>query len=139
MLSQTAEYALRAAVWLAQHSDRPQTTQEIAAGMQVPAMYLSKVMQLLVRGGTVHAQRGRSGGFILVKPAGQVSLYEVIHAVDPFRRITKCPLGLARHCKQLCPLHTKLDRSLEAIENDFKSTFLADLVEPRQIGAATHA
>lgn len=135
MLSQTAEYALRAAVWLATHTDRPQTTMEIADGMAVPPLYLAKVMQVLVRAGVVRGQRGRTGGFVLVKPASETSIYEVVNGIDPVRRIKECPLGLAEHREQLCPLHARLDQSLAVIENDFKQTCLADLIERRTSNA----
>ena len=71
MISQTAEYALRAIVYLA-GQELPQTTQQIAATTRVPAGYLSKVLQALARGGLVHSQRGLHGGFTLA--AGLVPL-----------------------------------------------------------------
>lgn len=47
MISQTAEYALRAVVYLGSQTGQPTTTQRIAAATQVPVGYLSKVMQSL--------------------------------------------------------------------------------------------
>jgi Rrf2 family nitric oxide-sensitive transcriptional repressor len=61
IFSQTVEYALRAAVWLADHDDG-QTTQEIAEATKVPPSYLAKVLQSLRRAGLVHAKRGVGGG-----------------------------------------------------------------------------
>ena len=144
MFSHTTEYALRAVVWLADHTDEPQTAREIADGMSVPPMYLSKVMQFLVRAGLVHGQRGKLGGFTLARPVDRMSVFDVVNAVDPIRRIVTCPLGLARHRKVLCPLHRKLDQTLAAIEHDFKTTFLSDLVEAPavemvQLVGASHA
>jgi Rrf2 family transcriptional regulator, nitric oxide-sensitive transcriptional repressor len=141
VFSQTTEYALRAVVWLADHPSEPQTAREIAEGMSVPQMYLSKVMQLLVRAGVVRGQRGKSGGFVLAKPVDELSVWEVVNAVEPLRRIRTCPLGLARHRHLLCPLHRKMDQTLASIEDDFKSTFISDLVEapatiPELIGVA---
>ena len=64
MISQTAEYALRAVVFLSMNVDAAFTTQQIAVATKVPAAYLSKVMQSLVRAGLVRSQRGLGGGFI---------------------------------------------------------------------------
>src|SRR5260370_27456238 len=115
MLSQTVEYSLRAIVWLASHPDDPQTNQQIANATLVPAGYLSKVMQSLGRGGLVTAQRGKRGGFLLARPAGELSVLEVINTVEPIQRIRECPLGMAAHGARLCRLHKRLDPPLSMI------------------------
>ena len=125
MLSQTAEYALRAIVYLADHTD-PQTTTRIAEGTQVPAGYLAKVMQHLSRAKVVHAQRGLNGGFTLERPATELTVLDVINAVDPIRRILECPMGL--HGVDLCPLHRQLDDTALAAEATFRNTTIAQLL-----------
>ena len=129
MFSQTAEYALRAVVWLADNEAAPVTTQQIARATQVPADYLSKVMQALGRAGLVSAQRGKNGGFLLTRPARRVTILDVINCVDPIVRIRKCPLNLKSHGRVLCPLHRKLDDAMDHIEQAFSSTTIADLLE----------
>ena len=129
MFSQTAEYALRAVVWLAAHPGEPQTNLEIAAAAQVPADYLSKVMQSLGRGALVQAQRGKHGGFTLARPADRISILEVVNAVDPIRRIRTCPLGLKSHGQRLCALHRRMDDAMAHVERALGSTTIADLVE----------
>src|SRR5271165_101255 len=108
MLSQTAEYALRAMVALATRSGEARTAQEIARASRVPLDYLSKVLNSLVRAGIVSGQRGRGGGFQIVRPVSEITVLEVVTAVDPLRRIRSCPLGLQAHGENLCPLHRKL-------------------------------
>src|SRR6266550_7980483 len=115
MISQTAEYALRAVVYLASRPEAAQTTPAIAEVTKVPAGYLAKVMQSLGRGGLVHSQRGLGGGFTLAKPADQLSVFDVIEAVDPIHRIQSCPLGLKGHMN-LCPLHRRLDNAIGMVE-----------------------
>jgi Rrf2 family protein len=124
VITQTAEYALRAIVFLADQ-DQPCTTSAIARKTQVPAGYLAKVMQGLSKAGLVHAQRGLHGGFLLVRSADDLTILEVINAVEPIRRYHECPLGL--HGKNLCPLHRKLDDAAKTIEQTFASTTVADL------------
>jgi Rrf2 family transcriptional regulator, nitric oxide-sensitive transcriptional repressor len=135
MLSQTTEYALRAAVWLAQHHGTSQTTQQIAAATKVPVGYLSKVLQTLGKAGLVRALRGKRGGFELSKPPGAMKVLEIVSVVDPIRRIRTCPLGLASHSRQLCPLHSRIDQALASIEASFGSTSLADLLAPPSRGS----
>ncbi|HUE73113.1 MAG TPA: Rrf2 family transcriptional regulator [Pirellulaceae bacterium] len=131
MISQTVEYALRAVTHLAQQSPHAQTTEEIAEVTRVPRAYLSKVLQALVRGGVVHSQRGIGGGMTLTKSPAEVTILEVVNAVDPIQRIRTCPLGLASHGIHLCPLHTRLDSAMALVEDAFRNSTLAEvLAEP---------
>lgn len=127
MFSQTAEYALRAAVWLAQSGDAPRTNHEIAEATQVPASYLSKVLQALGRAGIVRGARGKRGGFELARPAEGLTILEIVNTVDPVRRIKSCPLGLASHRVALCPLHHKMDEAMETIEKSLGGATLAEM------------
>ena len=130
MFSQTVEYALRAVVYLA-GQEEPRTTQQIAEVTQVPSAYLSKVLQSLGRADIVKAQRGLHGGCSLVKAPAELTLWEVVQAVEPIKRIKTCPLGLDAHRTRLCPLHKKMDDALALIEKAFQETTMADiLAEP---------
>lgn len=124
MISQTTEYALRAVVYLADQN-KPRTTAAIADATQVPAGYLSKVMQGLCKAGVVHSQRGLHGGFALVDDPSELSVLTVINAVEPIRRFHECPLGL--HGKDLCPLHSKLNDAAILLEETFGDSTIADL------------
>ena len=138
MFSQTAEYALRAAVWLAETDGAPQTNQQIAIATHVPAGYLSKVLQALGRAGLVHGSRGKHGGFELTVPPDRLTILEIVNAVDPICRITACPLHLDSHKDRLCPLHQKMDQALATIEESFRSSTLAQLLtepgSPKPLG-----
>lgn len=127
MISQTAEYALRAIVYLADQNDAPRTTTQIAEITRVPAGYLAKVMQSLSRAGLVHAQRGLHGGFSLARPASELTVLDVVQAVDPLKRITHCPLGLEGHTS-LCPLHRRLDNAVAMVEEALRSSTIAELL-----------
>ncbi len=129
MISQTAEYALRAVVWLADHAGRTLSTQHIARGTQAPPGYLSRVLQELARAGLVASTPGRSGGFVLARPAAELTVLDVVSAVDPLKRIDRCPLGLASHRAGLCPLHRKLDEAAERTERVFRETSIQQLLE----------
>src|SRR5687768_13132529 len=116
MISQTAEYALRAVAALAAHPDESMVTQRLSELTKVPAGYLSKVLQALGRAGLVRSHRGLGGGFALTRPPDQVTIYDVVQAVDPVQRIRTCPLGIAGHGVRLCPLHRRLDDAMKAVE-----------------------
>ena len=128
MISQTAEYALRIAVYLASLEGKPATTAQIALATKTPSGYLSKILRNLARGGLVQSQRGLHGGSTLARPAQQMTVWDVVDAVDPIRRIRTCPLGLKSHGVSLCPLHRRLDSAIAWIETAFRATTIAELV-----------
>jgi Rrf2 family nitric oxide-sensitive transcriptional repressor len=128
MISQTAEYALRAVACLSRDPGAPMTTQQVADVTRVPMPYLSKVIQSLVRAGIVHSQRGLHGGVSLLHSPESLTVYEVIQAVDPLQRITSCPLGIESHGTQLCPLHRRLDDAMCQVEQAFRQSTIADLM-----------
>jgi Rrf2 family protein len=129
MLSQTVEYALRAVVQLAYVAPEAATTAELASVTKVPPAYLAKVLQALVRAGVASSQRGIGGGVTLARDAEELTILDIVNAVDPIRRIRTCPLELATHGTQLCPLHHRLDAALAQVEKAFGSTTLADVIQ----------
>jgi Rrf2 family protein len=128
MISQTAEYALRAIVALGSSPDRPVTTQQLAGQTRVPAGYLSKVLQALGKAGLVEAQRGLHGGFLLARPLNELTVLDVINAVDPLKRIERCPLGRESHRQRMCPLHRRLDEGIALVEGLFGETTIDELI-----------
>ncbi len=133
MFSKTVEYALRAVVHLAYHAPLAQTTDQIATATKVRKAYLSKVLQSLRRAGIVRSQRGVGGGMTLAKAPEDLTILEVVNAVERIERINHCPLDLASHGVRLCPLHRRMDNALAMVEAAFRSTTLAEiLAEPSE-------
>lgn len=128
MISQTAEYALRAIVYLANEGGQARTSAQIARSTHVPPGYLAKVMQSLSRARVVKSQRGLNGGFTLAHDPEELTVLAVVNAVDPIHRYPECPLGLAAHGRQLCPLHRHLDEAAEMVETAFAETTIAELL-----------
>lgn len=128
MISQTAEYALRAMVFLSMNLDAPQVNEKIASATQIPSSYLSKVLQSLARAGLVKSQRGLGGGFKLVKSPENTTILEIVNAVDPIKRIETCPLDLDTHGVVLCALHKRLDEAIHMVEQAFENTTLEELL-----------
>ncbi len=131
MISQTAEYSLRAVLLLASRQGQPMTTSQIAAEGKIPGGYLSKVLQLLVRAGLVSSQRGVNGGFLLGLAPETLTLMDVVRTVDPSHRIRCCPLDIPEHIN-LCPLHRRLDAAVAAAERELCQATVADLVAEQQ-------
>jgi Rrf2 family protein len=81
-LSARADYALRAAVELASAGDGPVKGERIAAAQEIPPKFLENIMIELRHAGLVRSQRGAEGGYWLARPASEISLADVIRAVE---------------------------------------------------------
>lgn len=129
MISQTIEYALRAMIHLTGLGhDESANSEAIAKRTKVPKGYLSKILRDLVVAKLITSQRGPNGGFRLARPARDISMIDIVNAIEPIQRITKCPLGNPAHI-DLCPLHRCLDDALGTIEREFTLTTLAEILE----------
>jgi Rrf2 family nitric oxide-sensitive transcriptional repressor len=96
--------------------------------MKVPQSYLSKVLQSLVRGGLVISTRGLNGGFVLSRPPAEISMLDIMNAVNPIQRIESCPLDVEAQSADLCPLHRRLDEAMAHVQEAFAATSLAELL-----------
>jgi len=128
MAPKTAEYALRAAVWLAREPGRAESADRLAERLKVPRRYLHKVLQDLVQAGLVRSQSGPRGGYALAAPPTEITILDVVNAVSGIERITQCPLGLPSHTR-LCPLHAELDRAFASVEAAFARVTLAQVLD----------
>lgn len=130
MISQSAEYSLRALICLAQSRGTSLTNQQIAERSKIPSGYLAKILQVLARAGLVSSQRGVNGGFLLTADPAALTLLDVVRLTDPSRRIDTCPLGI--HGNHLCSLHRRLDDAAAVVESTLARTTLAQvLAEPQ--------
>jgi len=128
MFSQTAEYALRAMTCLALGEEGRMSSAALAEQTQVPPDYLAKVLQQLSKAGLITGRRGVGGGYQLSRAASTIRLIDVVHAVEPVERIKTCPLGIAIHGANLCPLHRVMDKATKAVIDILDDIKLSDLI-----------
>ena len=128
MLSKTAEYALRAVVYLGARNGQPASADHLAEQTKVPRRYLTRVLQDLAAEGLVRSRPGPGGGYELSRPTEQLTILDVVNTVSPLERIRSCPLGLQSHTV-LCPLHAELDKSYAATEEAFASVTIRNLMD----------
>ncbi len=81
-ISAKADYAVRAAIHLASVSEGPTTTDAIAQAQGIPGKFLEAIMTSLRTAGVVRSQRGPHGGYWLSRPAQEITVADVIRAVD---------------------------------------------------------
>ena len=130
MLSQTAEYALKCVLYLAEHGGGgPVRVSLIARAVGVPQNYLSKTCHSLVKAGLLQGIRGPAGGFRLVRDPARLSLLSVVAPFDAIGGGRQCLLGRPtctdRHA---CPVHASWKRVADATARFFRTTTVADIV-----------
>jgi Rrf2 family protein len=81
-VSAKADYAVRAAVELAAAGEGPVKGERIAAAQSIPANFLENILSDLRHAGIVGSRRGAEGGYWLARPAAEVSVADIIRAVD---------------------------------------------------------
>lgn len=129
MLSNTAEYALRIMIVLAEDPDNPQTSAQIAEATKVSGDYAVKILQWLGRAGLVRGRRGRGGGFRLRCDPNRTTLLDIVNVIDPLERITTCPLGRDAHRNKLCPLHSRLDEIIGILTDSLGDMTIQDVID----------
>jgi Rrf2 family nitric oxide-sensitive transcriptional repressor len=95
--------------------EKPILARTIAKEMQIPANFLSKILNRLVQAGLIQSIRGRNGGFVMAKPPAEIRIREII---DPFMQIDDykdCFLGF-KECDGLCGLHHRWSNITEQFE-----------------------
>ncbi len=110
MLSTTAAHAVRALLSLTRKPPgAPILARDLSASAQVPMSYLSKVLATLTRAGILQAARGVNGGYRLARPAGEVTLFEVVELFDGPQTRSTCLLGSVHPCsdERPCPVHER--------------------------------
>ena len=95
-LTRGGEYAIRAMTYLARFPDgHVASLHDIGQAQDIPESFLAKILQSLVRAGLTVSQRGAHGGFALARPASEITMQQVIEAVDGPISVNQCVLSLA--------------------------------------------
>jgi len=101
--SRSAEYAIRAFVHLATVPDgKYAMVKQIAEQSEIPSHFLAKILQQLARKGFLRSSKGPTGGFSLRMPASELSLLQIVEAVDGLADYNRCPAGM-NECNDQAP------------------------------------
>ncbi|MBK7642854.1 MAG: Rrf2 family transcriptional regulator [Planctomycetes bacterium] len=103
--------------------------QDMARELAIPPAFLGKVLQPLVTRGILGSQRGRGGGFRLVRPSKEVFLSEIISTQENLERSRQCVLGQGLCSDEhSCPLHKEWRSRTDSFLDHLDRTSLADLL-----------
>jgi len=132
-ITRQADYAVRAVHYLAQlEPDKRAATSQIAQEQRIPPSFLAKIVSQLSIAGLIQTARGARGGVTLARPAEQVSILDVIEAIDGPMLLNECT-GNPHSCpfEGKCPLHEVWCETRKMMHDKLSTaTFAAENVQP---------
>lgn len=138
--SASVEYGLHAVLWLLSEQPKRASSRDLAEMQGLPPAMLAKVMQKLEKGGIVRSSGGISGGYELARLASEVSVLDVVDAIEGDRRLFDCK-EVRRGCvlfggsppawsvDGVCRIHAVMLRAEKRMRAELARTTLADLVQ----------
>ena len=126
-----ADYSLRVLLYLAEHTDRVVSTQEMSDAYGISRHHLVRVVQTLHGHGFVEVTTGRHGGVALSRPAAEINLGEVVRAAEPGFRIVECFDPVTNTCPiaSACQLQTVLHKALKSFFDVLGGYTLAEIAQ----------
>ena len=147
MFSTKAEYGVRVMVELARSAGaEPVPLAEIAAKDGLPLAYLEHLAARLRKAGLIDSRRGSRGGYLLARPAREITMAEVVEALEgsiaPIECISQAPDGSIVCSREsgadhVCPTKLLWTRVRMSIVGTLRETTLADLLLPPSLGQPT--
>ncbi len=136
-ITRQADYAVRAVLHLARNGEQRTATSSIAEEQRIPPSFLAKIISQLSIAGLLHTSRGARGGVTLARNPKEITLLEVIEAIDGPIQLNEC-VGDAGSCSfdENCPLRPVWCEAQEDLVRRLKGTNFADMVERGQQTAA---
>jgi Rrf2 family iron-sulfur cluster assembly transcriptional regulator len=137
MFSKACEYGIRAVLYISTKSQDGNRLgiKEIAQQIDSPEPFTAKILQTLVRKGIVSSQKGPTGGFFLEPKARQLSVSDIIKAIDGKEILRSCVLGLPQ-CSDVkpCPIHKEVKAHTTALREVMKEKTIAQLTAEVESG-----
>ncbi|MBK7317295.1 Rrf2 family transcriptional regulator [Candidatus Villigracilis affinis] len=128
-ITRQADYAVRAVLHLARTGDQRTATSMIAEEQHIPPSFLAKIISQLSIAGLLHTSRGARGGVTLAREAKDITLLEVIEAIDGPIQLNEC-VGDNGICSfdDSCPLRPVWCDAQEELVGRLKGTNFADMI-----------
>ena len=132
-ITRQADYAVRAVLHLARNGESRTATSVIAAEQKIPPSFLAKIISQLSIAGLLHTSRGARGGVTLAREPKEITLLEVIEAIDGPIQLNEC-VGESGACAfdDSCPLRPVWCEAQEELVGRLKGTNFADMVSQGQ-------
>lgn len=131
-ITRQTDYGIVLMTRMASEAERIFSAPELASEARLPLPTVSKILKLLARGSLLASHRGINGGYSLARDPGQVSVSEIIAALEGPIAVTECIDDSPGECEQVsfCPVHSNWNRINQAIRQALDSISLAEMAQP---------
>ncbi|MBI4688017.1 MAG: Rrf2 family transcriptional regulator [Nitrospirae bacterium] len=129
-ITRETDYAIRCVQYLSMSPDRIIMIDEISKAKMIPKSFLAKILQRLTKEGIVRSFRGVKGGFQLTKKPKEISILDVIVAIEGSVAMNKCAID-SRLCdlSNACTVHPIWIEMRKWLEDKFREYTFADLIK----------
>lgn len=136
MLTKTCKYALQALILIASSSKNEYLlAKQIASALNIPKEYLSKVLRILVEEKFVKSLKGPQGGFCLAQDPREITMYDVVKAIDGTDFFQACILRAGKCDEENpCALHSYWSKILSQMRTVLDRATLHELVNEMKAG-----
>jgi len=132
-LGRRGDYAVRALINVARHSPERRKARQIVSEMDLPGRYTTQILGALVNAGLLSAQAGPDGGYVLARPASEITLLQVVEIAEGPVTLDQCALrGGPCDWVAECPLHESWAGAQSAFTSRLRRTTFADLAATDQ-------
>jgi len=131
-LSRMADYGVILMTQLAREGDALKTAADLSASCALPSPTVSKLLKQLAQNGLLESHRGTKGGYTLARPATDISMADIIGAVEGPIALTDCIEADGTICEieALCPTRTNWRRINDVLTQALDGVSLAEMVLP---------
>ncbi len=137
MLSVTCKIAIKAAVFLASRKHERCSINDISKHLAASEHTVAKMLQTLVHKGIINSVKGPNGGFYMTSGQADLSLMEIVSAIDGDGVFMKCGLGLSKcSASRPCPIHNEYKKARDILQALFINRTVSDLCGPVSNGLA---
>ena len=130
-ITKQTDYGIVLLTHLAASAERQYAAPELATETRMPLPMVSKILKLLARDGLLSSHRGVKGGYSLARPAEEISMAEIIAALEGPIAITEC-VSVESDCSHeaLCPVRSNWQRINQAVRSALEGISLAEMAQP---------
>ncbi|MBZ4642691.1 MAG: transcriptional regulator, BadM/Rrf2 family [Deferribacteraceae bacterium] len=130
-ITRAGDYALNVMVYIgSQEKNKLFMRNELSEICGIPDSFLGKILQSLAREGILYSERGKKGGFKLLRDPSEITLYEIIKAVEGDIKINDCLVD-SNFCAGLsnCNIHSVLNKIRDSFIEELKKYTLENIIK----------
>jgi FeS assembly SUF system regulator len=135
-LGKLTDYGLVLMTYIARNHELPlRTARDLAVESRLPLSTVSKLLKQLLQSGLLTSHRGTKGGYILARDPQDISVVEIIAALEGPMALTECSTDVTGLCdlEPCCPIKTNQQIINQAVRGVLDKITLSDLVQPMQL------